>query len=1184
MKIIRPYTAAFLCLSVFVNLLHAQVAQAPLVAGTAAVPPNLVFTIDDSGSMLEQCIPDGRCGSTDFLLPPSISSTTITGSVTFSSTAPTTTITGTVTTALKVVSSNSAFVSSMRTRSVAFNSQYYNPAVTYTPWRNADGSYFPASPPTAAPLNPRQPSVTFSLVDDRSFVHSFCKGSGVNTDLPDTCAIGTETFKIAHYYNLTSGSGGNAVDFTRVNIYAPTVSFPKDANRTDCAGSSTCTLTEEQQNFANWFTYSRDKLFSAIGGTANAFYNVPSEYRLGYGSINQASTSIDGVNTQTLKRGLRPFTGTDKTSFYTWLHAMTTPGGTPLRRAMGDVGEYFRRTDNMGPWGAVPGTNDTTPHLACRRAFHILMTDGQWNGAAATNAAAQANVDGTTATAVITGSNGQTFRFTPIRPFSDTRSNTLADVAMYYWLTDLRPDLPNSVKSSSEDPAFWQHMVNYTIAFGQNGALTFPTDLPALKGEKTPVKDWGTNEIDDLWHAAVNSRGLYASAASQKAYADAITTIITNIDDRNGSDAGVAVSGRALGAGTRKFTPEYTTNKWSGELSSISLDSSTGQSTGVVWRASDSMPAAASRQIFTFKDSTTKGISFTWASLTAQSMTSTLAVTAVEGTGLVNYLRGDRTGEGSTYRARSKVLGDIVNSSPALVKDIVDMQYDFMATGTAGKTTYREYLRNKKFRTGQVFVGANDGMLHAFSEVDGVETFAFMPRTVLGGVKALSIAPYDHRYFVDGPVAEVDIYDSLLGGTGWRSLVIGSGGAGAKNIFAINAPVPSSPVGSATLTVQLLPPAAADILWEINSTSATFADLGHLLQTPEAGLMRDGQWAVIFGNGYDSSTGRAQLFIVNALTGALIKKIDTGIPTSGGGNGLGGVRVVRDSQLRIVSAYAGDLLGNLWKFDLSGSTVASWGVAFGSTAAVPKPLFKAVNRNGQAEPIVAAPAYVLHPRGGVQLLLGSGKLFATGDQNNIQERTLYGLWDNVAVGADSSAAANAISGTTTLVLQQISTTVSISVGSPAQTVTYYTSTNNTVDYATKRGWIFPLTIQSGQRMTYDPQVSQGLVFFETIVPGGAAATCENSTGAGYNFAFDPLSGRAQTGGATFDTNADGVIDSSDNTAAVIYKTIADGSDAILFKPAGKSGGVIVDTSGGRLFNAPPNTIKRSWRQLTAPPN
>ncbi len=1150
---------AFLSLVAVACTVNAQVAQAPLVAGTAAVPPNLVFTIDDSGSMLEQCIPDGRCGDAELLLPPSLNSTR------------------------KVVSAAGTFVSSMRTRSVSFNSQYYNPAVRYLPWRRADGTYFPAYSPTAAPVNPRAPSVTFNLVANVTYRHDFCRGNNVNTDSPNTCNVADETFALAHYYNFTSGSGGNAVDFTRVNIGSPTTSFPKGVDRTDCAGA-TCTLAEEQQNFSNWFTYSSSKLFSAIGGTAAAFYSLPAEYRFGYGAINQASTDIDGVATRTLRRGLRPFTGADKTDFYTWLHNATASGATPLRRAMGDVGEYYSRTDNKGPWGAVPGTDDSTAHLACRRSFHILMTDGLWNGDEATNTAARANVDGTTATSVITGASGQTFRYTPIRPFTDTNANRLADVAMYYWGTDLRPDLPNSVKSSTEDPAFWQHMVNYTIAFGQNGALTFPTDLPALKGEVSPAKDWGTNAIDDLWHSAVNSRGLYASAASQKAYSDAISTIITNIDDRNGSDAGVAVSGRALGAGTRKFTPEYITGKWSGELSSISLDPSNGQSTGVVWRASENIPVASARRIFTYKDSTTKGISFTWASLTAQSMSSTLAVTAAAGPGLVDYLRGDRTGEGTTYRTRSKVLGDIVNSSPALVKDLLDMQYDFMATGTAGKTTYREYLRNKKFRAGHVFVGANDGMLHAFSEIDGAETFAFVPRTVLGDVKVLSVSPYDHRYFVDGPIAEADIYDPALGGTGWRSVVVGSGGAGAKNIFAINAPVPSSPVGSATLTVQLLPPNASDILWEINSTSATFAELGHILQTPESGLLRDGQWAVIFGNGYDSASGRAQLFIVNALTGALIKRIDTGIPVSGGGNGLGGVRVIRDNQLRIVSVFAGDLLGNLWKFDLSGSTVASWGVAFGSTAAVPRPLFKAVNRNGQNQPIVAAPAYTLHPRGGVQLLFGTGKLFVTGDQNNVQERTLYGIWDNVAVGADSSAASNAIAGTATLVLQQVSTTVSVSVGSPAQTITYYTSTNNSVDYATNRGWLLPLTIQAGQRMTYDPQMNQGLIFFETIVPGGAAATCENSSGLGYNFVLDPLSGRAQTSGATFDTNADGYIDSADNAGAVIYQTSADGSDAILSRPAGTPGGVIIDTTGSRIFKAPGGTVKRSWRQLFSPPN
>ena len=1160
--------------------IHAQMSQTPLIVGGASVPPNLVFTFDDSGSMAFECLPEALCVGEKYVGSiPSLLGTLKSGVATY----------------------NVSSLFGRKVRSPATNVQYYNPATTYLPWLKSDGSTYPSYLASAAPADPRVPLTVVNLVSTTTLSTVFCSDAS-------TCTNESQSLYPAQYWKLISGTGTVVGDFEQVLIAGSVATvFAKDPNRTDCGivAVTVCTLAQEQQNFANWFTYYRNKLLSAIGGTAAAFYAVPVTYRLGYGRINQAaSLGIDGFNTNTLVRGLRSFTGTDRDEFYTWLFSLNASGGTPLRRAMGDVGEYFSRSDDRGPWGNVPGTADTTAHLTCRRSFHLLMTDGSWNGDGASNSAAAGNVDYTSTTTPITGPNGQSYVYTRAYPYQDSYSGTLADVAMYYWRKDLRPDLANEVKVNAGNPAFWQHMVNYTIGFGVNGNLVNPDDLAALtansKSWGDPTGSDGNNKVDDLWHASVNSRGLSVNAADHVEYSSALRAVINNIDERNGSDAGVAVSGRFLSSTTRKYVPEYRTNSWTGELSAVGLDSN-GNDAAVIWRASENIPVAALRNIYTFKDTSVKGVPFTWVGLTAQGMTTNLGVTAAEGPGLVNYLRGDATNEGSTYRARAKRLGDIINSSPTLVKDTLDMAYDFLpaAAGATTAGSYREFLRNKKYRVAQIYVGANDGMLHVFSDVNGTETFAFMPKAVLGEVKKLSQMPYDHEYFVDGPTVETDVYDAGFATSGgWRNLVIGSGGGGTKNIFAINAPVPSSPTGSATLTTTLMPPGPTDILWE-NANAGDFAELGYLLQTPEVGFMRNGQWAVVVGNGYESLSGRAQLFIINAITGALIKRIDTGIPLLGGGNGLGGVRVVRDSQRQIVSAYAGDLKGNLWKFDLSGTTAASWGVAFGSTAILPKPLFSAVNRNGQAEPITAAPAFATHPAGGVLLLAGTGKLFEAADTNNLQQRTLYGLWDKIRPGDDSSAATGVISGTATLVLQQATTTLSISSGTPAQTLTFYTSTNNPVDYASKRGWYLPLSLQAGQRAIYDPQVALGRVFFETVVPGAAVQTCQASSGVGFNFVLDPFTGAAGTDGPTLDTNGDGLINGSDNAAAIIYQTSADGRDAIVFKRGGGTsgtgtgaggsfgggnGGYFINTSGSKPFSGAKNAVRRTWRQLFSPPS
>lgn len=1144
-------------------------AQVPLVIGGAAVPPNLVFTFDDSGSMFFECLPESLCIGSKYVgsMPG--------GFDTFKNGVATYDI-------------NSLFNRQMRSSST--NVTYYNPTVRYSPWLKSDGTNYPTYPATAAPIDPRSATTVTNLVATATFTTSFCTG-------PSNCANGSQSIYPAQYFTLTSGTGTALTNFTRTMIVGALSTYPKTVNRTDCL-LLVCSLAEEQQNFANWFTYYRNKLISAIGGTASAFYTLPVSYRLGYGRINQSgNVSIDGVNSNTLVRGLRPFTGTDRDAFYTWLFSLQPdPGGTPLRRALGDVGEYYSRSDNAGPWGNIPGTSDTTAHLTCRRSYHLLMTDGSWNGAGASNAAAGGNVDNTNGT-VITGPNGQSYTYNRAYPYRDAYSDTLADVAMYYWRKDLRSDLANDVKPTAGDLAFWQHMVNYTIGFGVNGNLVNPDDLPALTAG---TKTWGdpssdaNNKVDDLWHAAVNSRGLSLSAADPQEYAAALRAVITNIDERTGSEAGIGLSGRFLVSGSKKYVPEYRTGAWTGEVRAVLLDSD-GDDGATAWTASDHLPAPAARNIYTFKDTTVKGVTFTWAGLTAQGMTSTLNVTAAEGPNLVNYLRGDATNEGGIYRSRAKKLGDIVNSSPSLVKDLVDMGYIFLPNSGATVTpraTYREFLRNKKFRVPQLFVGANDGMLHAFSDVNGTETFAFMPRSVLGIVKNLGNVPYDHQYFVDGPTTESDVYDT--GAAAWRNVVYGSGGGGAKNLFAINVPVPSSPTGSATLTVTLMPPGPSDILWEVNNTQTDFLELGYLLQSPEVGITLDGQWVAIFGNGYESLSGKAQLFIVNALTGALIKRIDTGVPTLGGGNGLSGVKVVRDAQARIVGVYGGDLKGNLWKFDLSGTTVASWGVAFGSTALAPKPLFTSINRNGQASPFTARPETMPHPLGGVMVLAGTGKLFEASDTSNLQERTLYGLWDKVPVGSDSSATSGVINGTATLVMQQVSLTVSISVGTPAQTVTYYTGTQNTVDYATKRGWYFPQTVKPGERLTYDPVFVDDVIEFKTIVPGASVATCQASSGEGIRILLNPLTGAPNR--ALVDTNGDGVIDSNDRSDIIGFQGQADGGDGVITKgtttPGGAPGAPGGDGgnqtcaigAGGKLCIPTAGTsVRRSWRQLFNPP-
>ena len=402
-----------------------------------------------------------------------------------------------------------------------------------------------------------------------------------------------------------------------------------------------------------------------------------------------------------------------------------------------------------------------------------------------------------------------------------------------------------------------------------------------------------------------------------------------------------------------------------------------------------------------------------------------------------------------------------------------------------------------------LFVGANDGMLHAFRGSDGVESFAFIPRSLLPTLGVLAAPSYGHRYYVDGPLTESDAF----WGGAWRNLLVGSTGAGSRAVFALDV----------TSTTSMN---AGNVLWELDSTQQP--ELGHVLAPVEVGLMKNGKWAGVFGNGYASAAGRAQLFVVDLQTGAVIRRIDTGVA---GDNGLGGVRLIRDGNQVIVGAYAGDLKGNVWKFDLSSTSAANWKVGIGGAA-----LYTTKDSNGLAQPITAAPALVAHPRGGNMVLVGTGKLFEEGDQASTAIQALYGLWDKQSLvesaGAWQWTSEGAITSATTVKSHSIQT----ATVAGANGETYYTTaTPAKLDWNTDRGWSLPLTIMASQRNSLAPRLLLGMALFETIAPlNGTTAgdACNGSEAQGFNLLLDPISGAMSTKPVT-DVNGDGTVDEND---------------------------------------------------------
>jgi type IV pilus assembly protein PilY1 len=690
----------------------------------------------------------------------------------------------------------------------------------------------------------------------------------------------------------------------------------------------------------------------------------------------------------------------------------------------------------------------------------------------------------------------------------------------------------------------------------------------------------------------LNSRGKALSARNAVEYSNAVKSILSDIAAGNGSEAGVGVSQQTLpsiGSATKKYTPSFSSPAWNGDVLAENIDGN-AVVTSTAWSAAAQLPLPASRNIFTYDPlaaAGSRGVEFKWSGLSTV-MKAALSPTLIDGDLLVNYLRGDRTGEGLIYRKRTTPLGDIVNSTPALVFDQVDFYYEYLPYGFGG-AAYRRFVRAKSLRQAQLFVGANDGMLHAFNDSTGAESFAFMPRSVLGSVNLLSKLDYSHRYFVDGPIQETDVFERST--NLWRNLIQATGGAGGKYVYTINVPVPywaaTSNTAPAALDAAASAPGAADIRWEVSDSTTGFGELGYVLTKPETGVTRDGTWITVFGNGYQSASGKAQLFIVNALTGALIKKIDTGVGSVASPNGLGGVGVVRDSQQQIVAVYAGDLAGNLWKFDLSSTSQSNWAVAFDGA-----PLFKAKNSAGQAEPVTAKPVFRAFPTGGVMVLFGAGKLFEQGDQSSTAGRTLYGVWDKVAIGDGAGTASDALADSSLLVTQNVTT----APVSGANSAVYRKLTVTPVDYATKRGWRLPLVIGVGERMVDDPQVRFDYVFMQSVTLTGVEDQCQSAKMIRRGYLLDPfMSGTLKP---PFDVNGDGAYNYTDD--ANIVDLTGTGSNSVVAQTGSrttcvgtnctgaqtcpKSGLIIgAGSSGGIEACFGPNAIRRAWREIVTTP-
>lgn len=1039
----------------------------PLTTG-ARVPPNILFILDDSGSMAFDAMPADSIGS------------------------------------------------DWKNRASVHNTVYYDPAKTYQPWVDASGELMAGGTSYNAAYGSFNlvGGTTIDLANSNSCQRFNRNHSPVGTDEfssggTEVCG-GTQTF-----YVLKSPSAIGSVDLSdRSNFYRYQIlpdlriirsewlprseSSPNYNNgpalSSGCSNTNNtrtwrrCTeitpeyapglyrsAAEERENFATWFSYHRTRMKAAKAGASAAFSELGGDVRVGFRTIWQrnGSTATENWPRQNVPIPVGYNDGRfedkdganldNRTKWYARLHGSIGQNGTPLHGALHQAGKYFSGDGANGPYGPQTGTEQ----LACRQNFAILTTDGYWNSNSNYPSGERVgNADGTNGLLITEPKTGASYQYKHGPPYSDSHTGeygTLADVAMHYWKTDLRPTMDNIVPTTDANPAFWQHMVTFGLSIGLSGSLGFESveDVPPdFASWPDPIPEENATRIDDLLHAAVNSRGAFVAASDPDEFTRGLRAALAAIIERTGSFANISANSTALDTDTQLFQASYVSGVWTGDLVARAVLPS-GAVGAVQWRASQGIPTSG-RRVYTseglFPDSLTdeQEVALT------RSGSGNYPVTGAQNAA---YLAGNRSlemGSGGHLRNRNHLLGAIVSSSPAYVKE-----------------------------TNTLYVGANDGMLHAFNANSGAELFAFIPSGInWSHFGDLSRPDYAHRYFVDGPVV---VSTGEQSGDD-RNILVATLGKGGKGLFALDVTTPGSFNHS-------------DVKWEKYETDE--GNMGLVLGAPVIANVRTGVGenspVVIVANGINSSNHRAVLLVYDLSSGDLIKEIDTGAGSEDAPNGLtGAVGWDSNGDGVVDTVYGGDMLGNVWKFDLSGSPM-SWGVDG-------DPMFVARDSDGKRQPISARLTVSMHPANfQTWVFFGTGRFMTIDDVSDRSVQSLYGIRDDggdVIVRSDLEARSTVIVGTRT--------------GADGQVFPVRSFEAHQALPSAKRGWYIdllepPKQDKLGERIISEVQVVNRVLVVASIIPMNDA--CQ-SDGRGYLNALDAFTGTSLAGGSFFDIDGD----------------------------------------------------------------
>jgi type IV pilus assembly protein PilY1 len=986
--------------------------------------------------------------------------------------------------------------------------------------------------------------------------------------LQRTSGTGTATF------------GYNAFTGPNTVFYA---THKTDANSTNCAANANYDVVTDKANiaapgvatgsaaaltnFANWYSYYRKRSFLMKAGVGEAFARLEEDkFRVGYFTISSSDSEVtDAASMPNADLAHSLFSGTTSAShrgqWYTKLYATKSAGWTPLRGALSRMGRIY--SGKVAGWDPV--------QYSCQRNFALLTSDGYWNTDRENGSYRANREDNTTEVGDQDGVAGAT------RPERDTLAtqNTLADVAYYYYHNDLRTsaknnctgaarsdastgdvcvnDVPGSETAHPEnDYATHQHMTTYTLGLGVTGTLAFDPSYKTLEsGDYYDIKNgtagnvcgpanniacnWpnvGTDarKIDDLWHAAVNGRGLYLSAKNPTDLATGLATALNSMQAVTGAGSGAAAANLTPTTGsTAMYVAEYTTDEWWGDVAAYDFNVDTGEfSSSASWKAGVLLDAriggagnSDDRTIYTSVNGIRRD--FTWANLSTQQRGyfdntklsqydewETPQLTAGTGEAMVNYLRGHNVNEdqvGRTirlYRDRAHVLGDIVHSQPAYVK-----------------TSYNTFVADPTYgnRMGMLYVAANDGMLHAFctessgSCTPGKELWAYVIPPVMKNMWYLADKRQQgyHHYFVDGPLSVSDVQ---IGGQ-WRTLLVGGLGKGGRAYYAMDITDPADP--------NLLWTFAAEGADDIVNTGDDNPDLGYsygLALSAQVG----GNWRILVASGYNnipnepkagdfpSADGRGHIFLLDPATGTVMDRITTGAGTPAIPSGLAQIstHVPNFTSGNVATkAYGGDLNGDMWRFDLVGKT--------------------AERVIGTGSPITTGTSISTTSKGHTVLLFGTGRYLGQEDLTDATQNYI------VAVKADK----------TNLGLDEASKMLD------RTGLALTDDPEEDMNWNVHNGWYRRLA--SMERVHVDPLSYRGYVLLGTVIPTGTE--CRPG---GYGFMY--------------------AININSGTGTGTQLTHPPVGFTVLFDPNDKTGGggdenkdkiIVIDATGDKIAQDPP---------------